>query len=58
MSFILHIFALICSHGSVKSKFEELDKAQREESDEKIGYSYILIPGGGQFHLNIVTIIG
>jgi hypothetical protein len=31
---------------AAKSRFEELDNAQREESDEKTGYSDMLIPGG------------
>jgi hypothetical protein len=43
---------------AAKSKFKELEKAQREESKKKIGYSDMLIPGGRQFHPSIVTIMG
>jgi hypothetical protein len=52
--------ALTVMHGeeAAKSKFEELDKAQQEESDEKIGYFDMLIPGGRQFHPSMVTIMG
>jgi hypothetical protein len=54
------IIALKRMHGeeAAKSKFEELDKAQREESEEKIGYSNMLILRGRQFHPSIVTIMG
>jgi hypothetical protein len=47
-------------HGeeAAKSKFVELEKAQREEIDEKIGYSDTLKTGGLQFHPSIVTIMG
>lgn len=52
--------ALKRMHGeeAAKSKFEELAKAQREESDEKIGYSDMLMPGARQFHPTVVTIMG
>jgi MFS family permease len=43
---------------TAKTKFEELDKAQQEESDEEIWYIDMLIPGGRQFHPSIITIMG
>jgi hypothetical protein len=52
--------ALELMHGEeiAKKKFAKLDKAQREESNEKIGYMDMLIPGGRQFHPSIITIMG
>lgn len=45
--------ALESIHGKkeARSKFEELQKAQDEESDEKVGYKDMLLPGGSQFIL-------
>ncbi|KAI9730632.1 MAG: hypothetical protein M1818_008114 [Claussenomyces sp. TS43310] len=41
-----------------KSKFEELDRIQREEDDTKIFYTDMLLPGGTQFHPTMVTVMG
>lgn len=47
-------------HGKelAKDKFETLQKAQDEESDEKVGYKDMLLPGGSQFHPTMVTVMG
>lgn len=52
--------ALESVHGrkEAKAKLETLQKAQDEESDEKVGYKDMLLPGGSQFHPTIVTIMG
>jgi len=52
--------ALIQVHGEekAKEKLEELQKAQDDESDEKVGYKDMLIPGGSQYHPSMVTVMG
>lgn len=47
-------------HGeeAASSKFEELNQAQREESDHNITYTDMLTPGGSQFHPTVITIMG
>ena len=52
--------ALESIHGKkeARSKFEELQKAQDEESDEKVGYKDMLLPGGSQFHPTMITVMG
>ncbi|KAG0651964.1 putative metabolite transport [Hyphodiscus hymeniophilus] len=52
--------ALEDMHGKkeAKSKLEELQKAQDEESNEKVGYKDMLLPGGSQFHPTMVTVMG
>jgi sugar porter (SP) family MFS transporter len=52
--------ALAQIHGEdhAKDKFEELDKVQREESDKKVFYKDMLLPGGSQFHPSMVTVMG
>ena len=41
-----------------KAKLAELQKAQDEESDEKVGYGDMLLPGGSQFHPTVITVMG
>jgi MFS family permease len=41
-----------------KSKLEELEKAQDEESDKRVFYTDMLLPGRSQFHPTMVTIMG
>jgi sugar porter (SP) family MFS transporter len=52
--------ALESIHGKegAKSKFDELQEAQDEESDEKVGYKDMLLPGGSQFHPTMITVMG
>lgn len=52
--------ALESIHGKqgAKSKLEELERAQQKESDEKVGYIDMLMPGGSQFHPTMVTVMG
>jgi MFS family permease len=52
--------ALEFVHGTdvAKWKYEELDKAQKEESNEKVGYIDMLLPGGSQFHPTMITVMG
>ncbi|KAI1343465.1 general substrate transporter [Xylariaceae sp. FL0016] len=52
--------ALADLHGEVKAEdmVDELHQAQEEESDEKIGYIDMLIPGGSQFHPTMLTVMG
>lgn len=47
-------------HGkeTAVEKFAELEKAQEEESGEKVGYTDMLLPGGSQFHPSMVTVMG
>lgn len=47
-------------HGKVeaKSKLEALEKAQDEESDRKVYYTDMLLPGRSQFHPTMVTVMG
>lgn len=41
-----------------KCKFEDPDKAQRDESDDKIGYLDMLLPAGSQFYPSMITAMG
>ena len=41
-----------------KAKLEEFEKAQNEESDEKVDYKDMLLPGGSQFHPSMITVMG
>lgn len=52
--------ALESVHGKeeAKSKLEELEQAQKDESDKKIGYKDMLLPKGPQFHPTVVTVMG
>ncbi|TVY57720.1 putative metabolite transport protein, partial [Lachnellula suecica] len=52
--------ALTKIHGSeaAEDKHDELQKAQDDESDEKVGYKDMLIPGGSQYHPSMVTVMG
>ena len=52
--------ALEHMHGKkeAKSKFQTLEEAQNGESDEKVGYKDMLLPGGSQFHPTMVTVMG
>jgi len=47
-------------HGKeeAKSKLEELENAQKDESDKGFGYSDMLLPGRGQFHPTMLTVMG
>ena len=52
--------ALDFVHGKEigKSKFEELEKADKEESDKKVFYKDVLLPRRSQFHPTMITIMG
>ncbi|TVY34693.1 putative metabolite transport protein [Lachnellula subtilissima] len=52
--------ALIHVHGKEKAEglLESIQKAQDEESNEKVGYKDMLIPGGSQYHPSMVTVMG
>lgn len=52
--------ALESVHGKeeAKSKLEELENAQKQESDKKVGYSDMLLPGRSQFHPTMLTVMG
>ncbi|ORY69116.1 general substrate transporter [Pseudomassariella vexata] len=52
--------ALVALHGESKAEdmLDELHRAQEEESDEKIRYMDMLVPGGSQFHPSMVTVMG
>ncbi|KAH8592746.1 major facilitator superfamily domain-containing protein [Bisporella sp. PMI_857] len=41
-----------------ESQFEELDKAQEEESNKNIHYTDMLLPDRSQFHPTMITIMG
>lgn len=47
-------------HGyeEARRKLEALEKAQSEESDKKVFYSDMLLPGRSQFHPTMVTVMG
>ncbi|KAI1488585.1 general substrate transporter [Biscogniauxia mediterranea] len=51
--------ALVDLHGEVKAEdmFDELHRAQQEESDEKISYIDMLWPWGSQFHPTMLTVM-
>ncbi|CAL3967646.1 unnamed protein product [Diplocarpon coronariae] len=48
----------IYSKDDAKSKLEELREAQDNESETKVGYKDMLLPGGSQFHPSMVTVMG
>ncbi|TVY34976.1 putative metabolite transport protein [Lachnellula occidentalis] len=52
--------ALIYVHGREKAEelLEGIQKAQDEESNEKVGYKDMLIPGRSQYHPTMVTVMG
>jgi sugar porter (SP) family MFS transporter len=52
--------ALQYVHGKNEgnTKLEELQKAQDEESDEKVGYKDMLLPSGSQFHPTMIVVMG
>jgi len=41
-----------------KTKLDELQEAQDNESDEKVAYKDMLLPGGSQFHPTMITVMG
>lgn len=47
-------------HGKKEGqdKLQELQEAQDNESDEKVGYKDMLLPGGSQFHPTMITVMG
>jgi len=47
-------------HGKeeAKSRLEELEEAQKDESDKRVTYSDMLLPGRSQFHPTMITITG
>lgn len=52
--------ALIGLHGEVRAEdmLGELQRAQEEESDERIGYGDMVSRHGSQFHPTLITIMG
>merc|ERR1712093_248884 len=48
----------IYSNQDAKCKLEELQEANENEGDEKVGYKDMLLPGGSQFHPSMVTVMG
>lgn len=48
----------ILNNEDAKSKLDELQKAQDNQSNDKIGYKDMLIPVGSQFHPSMVTVMG
>ena len=42
----------------MKEKFDELKKAQEDESSHSIGYNDMIWPGSKQFHPTMVTVMG
>ncbi|CAJ2503653.1 Uu.00g110470.m01.CDS01 [Anthostomella pinea] len=52
--------ALAALHGDAKAEdmLDEIHRAQQEESDEKIGYIDMLVPGGSQFHPTMLAVMG
>ena len=53
-----HSLESVFDKDEAKSKFEELEKAQDEETDANIAYSDMLLPSGSQFHPTVVTVMG
>jgi sugar porter (SP) family MFS transporter len=52
--------ALQAVHGEkeAKSRFDLLEEAQNAESEKKVGYKDMLLPGGSQFHPTMITAMG
>jgi len=48
----------IDGEDAAKSKLDELNKANEEESNQVVGYSDMLLPRGNSFHPTVVTIMG
>lgn len=46
------------SKKDAKSKLDDLQEAQDNESDTKVGYKDMLLPGGSQFHPSMITVMG
>jgi sugar porter (SP) family MFS transporter len=46
------------SKNDAKSKLDELEEAQNNESDKEVHYRDMLLPGGSQFHPSMITIMG
>ncbi|PMD44433.1 general substrate transporter [Hyaloscypha variabilis F] len=46
------------SKKDAKSKLDELQEAQDNESGSKVGYKDMLLPGGSQFHPSMITVMG
>lgn len=39
-------------------RLKEIEQAQEDESDKKVGYQDMLLPNGSQFHPTMVTVMG
>lgn len=48
----------IYNKKDAKEKLKELQEAQENEDDEKIGYSDMLLPSGSQYHPSMITVLG
>src|ERR1700712_2389927 len=48
----------IYSKEDAQSKLKELQDAQENEANGKVGYKDMLLPGGPQFHPTMVTVMG
>ena len=48
----------IYGEDDMKEKFDDLKKAQEEESTHAIGYNDMIWPGSKQFHPTVVTVMG
>lgn len=48
----------IYGEDEMKGKYDELVKAQEEESSQSVGYSDMIFPSGVQFHPTMVTVMG
>lgn len=48
----------IYGEDDMKEKFDDLKKAQEEESTQAIGYNDMIWPGSKQFHPTVVTVMG
>jgi hypothetical protein len=46
------------SRKDAKSKLDDLQEAQDNESNAKVGYKDMLLPSGSQFHPSMVTAMG
>jgi len=46
------------SKEDAKSKLDELQEAQDNESGSKVEYKDMLLPGGSQFHPSMITVMG
>lgn len=48
----------IFGEDDAKEKFDELAKAQKDESSHSVGYNDMIWPSGSQFHQTVVTVMG